>query len=242
MISVHSGEDDASEVKPDEGASEAPPFSEDPETIAPGDSTTLSVEFSADFEFAKTFSWHEMSTVLWMDGKIVDEVEDLFYVVPSNNWIPGLSDQTLSTNNATETTGNVAISTGASGQDALTATNDEDLYGEPIPVISGATLTPDQPEETESYTISESINSAVFLLSSVSGADIHLHTRDGQDRHVGFDPATDSDQVEIPGASYNGSDTALEVISIPATEADTLTVEASARSFTSGQPVSVSVK
>ena len=49
-----------------------------------------------------------------------------------------------------------------------------------------------------------------------SGADLHLY--DQLNRHVGFDYVTQQDEIQIPGATYNGHNAEPQIITVPLTE------------------------
>ncbi|MCC5831323.1 MAG: PKD domain-containing protein [Phycisphaeraceae bacterium] len=64
-----------------------------------------------------------------------------------------------------------------------------------------------------------------LLLIHAPDTDFDLHLYDEQGRHVGHSAVLDVDEIEIPGASYNGSDSRWQVIEVAGGESRTYTVE-----------------
>ena len=91
------------------------------------------------------------------------------------------------------------------------------------------------------YTTNASITNVTFLMATIPGSHIDLHVYDEVGRHVGYDPITDSDEIQIPSGTYTGSDSNPEIVTIPLAASKTFTIGANATQFTSSSPTPVEI-
>jgi len=247
FLSVHTGDESESDVTPSEKARVYPPFEDDPLRLGAGDDTTISIEFSSEFRLRDALSFNVITAAVWMDGQVVEETEETFFIVPSVDLIPGVG--VLESEPATPVPAAIPAAGGDGGGSersigaAVTAQSEatEDLYGKSETLLSDTAVTPDTPRVETSYAVPSGVNSMIFVLSSVAGGDIHLQVTDEQERRVGFTAETGGGIEEIPDGSYSGSNAAIEVVRVPAS-VGSVTVAVTAESFTSKRPVAVDVE
>jgi hypothetical protein len=78
-------------------------------------------------------------------------------------------------------------------------------------------------------------------MAIIPGSHLNLHAYDEVGRHVGYFPVTDSDQVQIPNATYTGNISNPEIIMIPNASSKNYTIKVDATQFTSSSPTPVEV-
>jgi len=223
----------------------------DDATLDPGESTEIAFEYSADFHPFDPFNWHHMSTSLWMNGKVVDEVEDLYYIVPSTDVL------SLSSSHSQK----LDVEKSLTATDMLKEPIETDSYfltdgskpsGEPmtvddwsqhvgdIEILVEGIVTPSDNTITTEYEVPTNVRGVAFTLSSPPDIELNIGVEDDQGRFVGYDPDEDKPVVEIPTAEYNGHENALEVVSI-AEASGTYTVDARAVNFLGDDSASIAL-
>lgn len=218
--------------------------------LQPGESTEVDVEYISDFHWDSPFNWHTMTTVLWMNGKSVDSVEDPYYVIPSMDVVP-FSAQTgdslsveaalsaADTDVAIETQSYRLTDASKGPYEALTVDDWTEQVGDIIQIID-ASLSTEQSTSGAQFDVGSELQGVAFVLAAPPDATLNLHIYDERGRHVGYEPADDADVVEIPSADYTGSDSTQEVVTID-DAAGAYGIEAEATRFVTTDAVPVSV-
>jgi alpha-tubulin suppressor-like RCC1 family protein/ABC-type branched-subunit amino acid transport system substrate-binding protein len=236
------------------GTSKTPTVSPGPDMapylIDAGATCTTTLQYVGDFRLLKALEPHVLHTLLWMGGKIEDEETDAYWIVPMVG-IPGLST-IYSASNGTMTTqemnvlaqqpiesGLYAFAT-AEAQSPITLGDWVSLLGNCTKIID-TTLSPVNESTQVEYNADESAANVTFFMATIPGSHIDLHVGDESARHVGYDPITDSNQIQVPGATYTGSESNPEIITIPLVGSRDFTVSINATQFTSSSPSSVEV-
>ena len=218
--------------------------------LQPGESTEVDVEYISDFHWDSPFNWHTMTTVLWMNGKSVDSVEDPYYIIPSMDVVPfsaqtghslsveaALSD--ADTDVAIETQSYRLTDASKGPYEALTVDDWAEQVGDIIQIID-ASLSTEQSTSGAQFDVGSELQGVAFVLAAPPDATLNLHIYDERGRHVGYEPADDADVVEIPGADYTGSDNTQEVVTID-DATGTYGIEVEATRFMTADAVPVSV-
>lgn len=236
-----------------DAVSQVPQENDPAERLAPGESTMLEHEYASDFHPFSPFNWHYMSTVLWMNGKSVDEIEQPYYIVPSLDLLPGPLDRDEASIREIEAAASPAELLGRPIRtDSYMLTDGSKSEGEPLTVddwteyvgeiepLIDTEVRPDDPAVSTTYEVGSEASGVVFVLGTTPDAELNLHVHDEEGNHVGYDPATDSDVVEIPGAEYNGHESTIEIVSIE-DASGSYSVATNAVSFATDSPVSASL-
>lgn len=218
--------------------------------LAPNEKQEVQLQYSSDYQRQNPFNWHYMTTTLRMNGKPVDTVEDVYYVVPTIDVVPGLSQSTSDGDLEAALQGksqDVELKTPSytltdatkSRYEALTVDDWKNNIGDIQPILD-STVLPSQSTVEATYDVPTDSKGVVFLLASPPNAELNIHVRDSDGRHVGYEPTIDDDVIEIPNTEYNGHQNTLEIVSIDsATEQYTVTAEAV--QFFTDEAVSASV-
>ena len=240
-----------------DAVSYVPQEDEPAETLQPGETATFEHEYASDFHPFSPLNWHYMSTTLWMDGVYADELERPYYIVPSLNVLPFAEPQeddfdavleaerTLSEAEILEQpieTESYVITDGSKPAGEAMTVDDWTNHVGDISELLNTDLTPQDPSVTTDHAVADDTAGVVFLLGTTPGTELNLHVRDQQGNHVGYDPSTDDDAVEIPDAEYSGHESTVEVVSIDeASGSYDVTVDAVSFDTESPEPVSLYV-
>ena len=226
-------------------------FDDEGSPLSQGEIREIDIGYSSDFHWYSPFSWHHMTTTLWMNGKDVDTMKDIYYIVPTWDVIPfsEKEEDTLSMKSELANgealdrpleTDTYVLTDGSKNKDEpLTVEDWADNVGEITNVIDGS-VSQGTPTVERQYHHDTGSRGVVFVLSSSPDANLNMHVRDEAGRQVGYSPEEDDDVVEIPGAEYNGHESTIEVISID-DATGSYSVEVEGVRFLSNNSVPVSV-
>jgi beta propeller repeat protein len=211
---------------------------------------TIDLPYTGDFQPFNPFHWHYLSTILWMEGKQPDMETDVYYVIPLSfsplpYTIPGkttMSAQEVNTLLKQPMGSEVcAFTTKETKSDSSITLEDwGNLLGNCTKIID-ISLDPINDSTQVRYASNASITDVTFLMATIPGSHLNLHVYDELGRHVGYFPVTDSDQIQIPNATYTGNISNPEIILIPDAAGKNYTIKVDATQFTSSSPIPVEV-
>jgi len=190
------------------------PEEEAPAQLAPGQSEKVTLPYTGEFILLEALEPHLLDTYLWMGGRIVDMETNFYWILPFSPLGASSFSQQLGPSCCVFSTGETKT--------IRTLSDWSDLTGSGKKIIS-TKLGTNETAET-SHAINDSTVEVTFILTSLPSADADLHVFDELGRHVGFNESTGQDEVQIPGASYSGSDNYFERIEIPTSGAVNFTV------------------
>jgi len=225
-----------------------PNYTMPPMSMKSGETKTIDLPYSGDFQLFDPFHWHYLSTILWMEGKQPDIETDIYYVIPipfsplpyciSNKTI--ISTQEVDTFIKQPIKSEKYAFTAFESNNAISLEDWGNLIGNATKIID-TNLDSVNDSTQILYMSNASITDITFLMTTIPGSHLNLHVYDELGRHVGYFTATDSDQVQIPNATYTGNLSNPEIIFIPYAAGKNYTIKVDATQFTSSSPIPVEV-
>ena len=221
-------------------------------TLDAGESKSIKLPYMSDFILPLTMEYHFLQTILWTEGKI-NQKTDEYIVVGDIDWILPFSSP-LASNLATETSvqdmreelmkqpmrsSSCTFSTSNSNS-PVTVEEWVNLVGNCTKIIS-TTIDPTNDSIRVQYTTNASTKNITLFMTTIPGSHLNLHVYDELGRHIGYFPVTDSDQIQIPNATYTGNVSNPEIILIPDAASKNYTIKVGATQFTSSSPIPVEV-
>jgi len=227
-----------------------PNETEPPILIDQNETITIDLPYTGDFQPFNPFHWHYLCTILWMEGKQPDMETDAYYVIPLtfSPFPYTISSKTTLSTEQINTYMKQPI-----GSEEYTYTTMESIPDSPITLedwgnllgnctkIIDDSLDPVNDSTQVRYTTNASITDITFIMTSIPGSHLNLHIYDELGRHIGYFPINDSDQIQIPNATYNGNNSNPEIILIPNAASKNFTIKVDATQFTSSSPIPVEV-
>ncbi|RKY40413.1 MAG: hypothetical protein DRP85_08615 [Candidatus Makaraimicrobium thalassicum] len=211
---------------------------------------TIDLPYTGDFRPFNPFHWHYLSTILWMEGKQPDMAIDVYYVIPlSYSPFPyTISSETIMSTQDVNAfmkqpmrSEVCAFTTKESKSDSSITLEDwGNLLGNCTKIID-INIDPVNDSTQVRYVSNASITDVTFLMATIPGSHLNLHVYDELGRHVGYFPVTDSDQIQIPNATYTGNISNPEIILIPDAASKNYTIKIDTTQFTSSSPIPVEV-
>jgi len=226
-----------------------PNATEPPVLMDKNEIKTIDLLYIGDFQIFNPFHWHYLSTILWMEGKQPDIETDVYYVIPLPFSPLPYAAPNKSTMSAQKEINmlmkqpirsEICAYTTAKSHSPITLEEWISLVGNCTKIID-TNLDPVNDSTQVQYTTNASITNVTFLMATIPGTHIDLHVYDEVGRHVGYDPITDSDEIQIPSGTYTGSDSNPEIVTIPLAASKTFTISANATQFTSSSPTPVEI-
>lgn len=225
-----------------------PSAMEPPMPMNKDETKTFNLTYIGDFRVFNPFHWHHLSTILWMEGKQPDIETDVYYVIPLPFSPQPYAVPNKTTMSAQETNtllnqpirSEICAYTTAKSHSPITLEDWISLLGNCTKIID-TNLDPVNDSTQVQYTTNASITNVTFLMATIPGTHVDLHVYDEAGRRVGYDPITDSDEIQIPSGTYTGSDSNPEIITIPLAASKTFTISANATQFTSSSPTPVEI-
>jgi hypothetical protein len=221
-------------------------------TLDAGESKSIKLPYMSDFILPLTMEYHFLQTILWTEGKI-NQKTDEYIVVGDIDWILRLSSP-LASSLATETSvqdmreelmkqpmrSNSCTFSTSTSNSPVTVEEWVNLVGNCTKIIS-TTIDPTNDSIRVKYTTNASTKNITLFMTTIPGSHLNLHVHDELGRHVGYFPVTDSDQIQIPNATYTGNVSNPEIILIPDAASKNYTIKVDATQFTSSSPIPVEV-
>ena len=226
-----------------------PNATEPPMLMDKNEIKTIDLIYVGDFQIFNPFHWHYLSTILWMEGKQPDIETDIYYVIPlpfSPLPYAAPNKSTMSAQKKIDMLmkqpirSEICAYTTAKSHSPITLEEWISLVGNCTKIID-TSLDPINISTQVEYTTNASITNVTFLMVTIPGSYIDLHVYDEAGRHIGYDPITDSDEIQIPSGTYTGSDSNPEIITIPLAASKTFTISVNATQFASSSPIPVEV-
>jgi hypothetical protein len=221
-------------------------------TLDAGESKSITLPYMSEFILPFTMEHHFLQTILWADGKI-EQKTDEYILVGDIDWILH-PPSPLASNLATETSvqemkekllkqpmrsNSYALSTSNSNS-PITLEEWVRLVGNCTKIIS-TTIDPVNDSIRVKYNTNATTKNITFFMTTIPGSHLNLHVYDELGRHVGYFPATDSDQIQIPNATYTGNISNPEIILVPNAASKNYTIKVDATQFTTSSPIPVEV-
>ena len=251
-------------------ATTAPAPDEPPMEIAPGETAVRrDARFVLQDTEREPFRVHTLHAALVMEGKQVDVETDWTYVdidpgtgLCTNYPCPAdedgrygydprlLPDGQTSTASDGSTgaagtdrvrTADVAYTTADAPDGRAMSTAAFDASEPSVGTLVETELGPGRDSTTRTVETSNRTASVTVSMVAPAAVDATLRVRDASGRLVGRDPATGRDVVEVPNASYTGSDATVESITVREAANLTLTVNATANVYRRDDAVPVEV-
>jgi hypothetical protein len=245
----------ANHFGPDEEVSRVPGVhpgpSSSPMRVDPGETRTVEALYTAQYRPENPFALHYQDTVLWAGGRIVDQRRTPYYVIPTSALSGVLGPgpvtagvpETATTDDPDETpVRSAAFAYSTTTTSNVTAADWATYLGNATQVVE-TELSPTDPNATVTYDLDGDPHNVTFLLSTETGSSVDLNVYDAAGRHVGPDPRTGTDEVQIPGATYTGNQSNPERVTVtdPRNVSATFRLTADAARFTTNESVSVQV-
>lgn len=219
---------------------------EDPMSLARSDGERdIELPFAAEFSPLDPLQSHSLTADVWVEGKLDDSATIVYYVVPSLD-LPSLPsfvtyDTSTTDQQSLMRTGDYAYTTAGADSDVSITQSTFQSYLGNVSEILTTDLSPERIEANTTYQADADTSELTFLMVAERGSDINLHAYDENNRHVGFDPATAEDEVQIPGAEYTGNGSKIQRITINDPEQEEFELETRAGKFTTNASRSVQI-
>jgi outer membrane protein assembly factor BamB len=206
-----------------------PPADEPPLALDPGESTTVTLEYSAEFDDPLTD--HTMTIQAWSDGAIRATESQLFQVE---------TDVTVGGAGAEIRSQELVVTRGDRAHDVPLTAADLDDVRPSVEQSLDDTVTPSNPVVETTHTTAADTRQLEFTLSTPG--EVGLQVRDPEGNVVGYDPAAGGARTELPAASYVGPEATPQTATFDATPETEYTVRAVGYRFLTDSPVDVAVQ
>lgn len=203
------------------------------------------VPFTGDFSPLNPFEAHYVTVDAWTEGKLDDSASEMYFIAPSAD-IPFLNAFSAQERKEIESKSLVrgakyAYTTADSESDiSITQKTFNDQLGNVSTTLKSEVKT-GKTEVNTTYKLDDRSQETTFLMIAQSGSGVNLHAYDEANRHVGFSPATNEDEVQIPNTDYTGSEGRYQRITINDPSNETIELAARASEFRTNTTQSVEI-
>jgi pectinesterase len=247
VVVVDGFESDGGTVVADTVAT-APPTGRDARETTAGETYAGSVEWVAEAEPGHRLRTHHLYAMLVVEGRRLDVRHESFRTESESEGCTVLSPVPLSSSSRAAGDGGperawdpaVAYTTGDSPAGLAVAESRLESFAAATRTAVDARLGPGEDVASAVVTPNESTARVTVSLVAPTGSDVDLRVRDARGRLVGVDPDTRRAVVEVPNATYSGSDAATERV-VLRSPAGPLTVAAATDGYLTDDPVPVEV-